>query len=589
MPAPVQIACKAVNPPRIGENNYRGLLQKSEVLPQNWQGFGSSLPLPCEILVEHDVAVQLRDGCTIYVDVYRPPTAGPKERVPAVLSWSPFGKKFNGLRFLNDMTAYKMGVKDECISGLEKFEGIDPAKFVDKGFAVVNVDPRGVGDSEGLCVVMGAQEGEDGYDAIEAVAKMDWCNGSVGMAGNSHLAVVQWFIAQLNPPSLKAIAPWEGCGDLYREQFVRGGIYAGSFYDHISQAMIRGRYGMEDFNEMYRRNPLVGPYWDDKRPDMRKIKVPAYITASFNSPLHTMGSIRAYMEISNPNKWIRFSPYQEWHDLWAVEKSSDEMLSFFECYLKGVDNGWDKTPHVRMTTLRFGSKDAIMDSIEDDYPIPRTVYSNLYLGPNGSLNKSESAEGGSISHDSELASSYSAFTHTFSEKTTLCGIPKAVLYMSCASHNDLDVYVILRKLDVDGSPMLCLNVPWASIPPNCPEDIPAPNTTDLLVYRGPIGMLRASHRKIDGSKSMHPNYPFHPHQRLDKIPPGDVVKLEIGLFAMSIEYEAGESLQVRVYGQTPQGPMFDELKSLMGTKDNKGHHTVHFGGSHPSHIVLPFV
>jgi putative CocE/NonD family hydrolase len=72
---------------------------------------------------------------------------------------------------------------------------------------------------------MGTQEAEDGYDVVEAIAKMGWCNGNVGLAGNSLLAIVQWFIAQLQPPSLKAIAPWGGCGDLHREQFVRGGIY----------------------------------------------------------------------------------------------------------------------------------------------------------------------------------------------------------------------------------------------------------------------------------------------------------------------------------------------------------------------------
>lgn len=71
---------------------------------------------------------------------------------------------------------------------------------------------------------MGPQDGLDGYDTIEWIAKQEWCNGSVGMAGNSHLAIVQYFVAATQPPSLKAIAPWEGCSDLFREQFVRGGM-----------------------------------------------------------------------------------------------------------------------------------------------------------------------------------------------------------------------------------------------------------------------------------------------------------------------------------------------------------------------------
>jgi predicted acyl esterase len=37
---------------------------------------------------------------------------------------------------------------------------------------------------------------------------MDWCSGNIGLAGNSHLGIVQWFVAALLPPSFKAIAPW---------------------------------------------------------------------------------------------------------------------------------------------------------------------------------------------------------------------------------------------------------------------------------------------------------------------------------------------------------------------------------------------
>ena len=39
---------------------------------------------------------------------------------------------------------------------------------------MVNVDSRGSGDSEGSIVIMGKQEGEDGHDVIEELAKMDW-------------------------------------------------------------------------------------------------------------------------------------------------------------------------------------------------------------------------------------------------------------------------------------------------------------------------------------------------------------------------------------------------------------------------------
>ncbi|CAG8233832.1 unnamed protein product [Penicillium salamii] len=587
MPVPCQIAQKSIDPPSIGRNGYQGFLQKTEVLKAGSAPFGHR-KLPCDILVEHDVGLRVRDGAVIYVDIYRP--SNDTEKVPAVFSWSPFGKKLNGLKFLEMMTPYDMGIKPNTLSGLEKFEAIDPADFVERGYAVINADTRGVGDSDGMCVIMGSQEGQDGYDCIERIAKLDWCNGNVGMAGNSHLAIAQWFIGELRPPSLKAIAPWEGCSDLFREQFVRGGIYAGNFFDHISQIMIQGHNGMESFKEMYRRSGgVANDYWEDKRPDISKINIPTYITASFSSALHTMGSIRGFMDVDTPRKWIRFSPYQEWHDIWAVPKYTQELLSFFDRYLKGIDNDWEKTPAIRMTTLRFGSQDAIVDEPIESFPPPQVQDRKLFLSQNGTLNADNQVNApGIVSYNSETSTSFASFKYTFDKKTRLCGIPKAVLYMSCDVRDDLDVYCVVRKLGKDGKPMLALNVPWSSIPPNSIEEIPEAKATDLILYMGPIGMLRASHREIDSSRSMHPNYPFHPHARTQPVPAGEVVKLEIGIFALSMEFEAGESVQLQISGQTPQIHSFKELVGKLGNVDNKGEHKIHFGGENPSYVVLPF-
>jgi predicted acyl esterase len=589
MPSQLNIAYKPISPPRVGEHGYQGFLAFSELLPRGWKATNSSRALSTDIQVDHDVELRLRDGCRIYADVYRPANSSRDHQVPAILSWSPFGKKFNGMQFLKIMTPFNMGVKDVDLSGLEKFEGPDPADFVPHGFAVVNVDPRGVGDSEGLCHIMGPQESEDGYDAIEHVARLEWCNGRVGMAGNSHLAVIQWSIAQLQPPSLKAIAPWEACSDLFREQFVRGGVYAGAFYDHITAVMIRGRHGMEDFREMHRRQPLANAYWESKRPDMTKIQVPAYITASFNSFLHTMGSIRGYMEIQHSQKWLRFSPYQEWHDQWAVEDSKRELISFFTRYLQDVNNGWEKTPRVRLCTLRFGPLDAISNHAEEDFPLPQTRYNTLFLAAGGTLDWQKPEVNDTVTYNSEDTGSFVSFTYVFKEHTVITGIPKAVLYMSCPSSDDMDVYVLIRKLDVNGAPMLCLNVPWSTIGPNSIEEIPEAMATDLIVYKGPVGILRASHREIDEGRSMHPNYPFHPHSKSQMLQPSEVVKLEIGIFAMSIDYEVGEALQFQIWGQSPQEVSFKEIKGQTGNKANRGEHCVHLGSQYPSHLILPFV
>jgi putative CocE/NonD family hydrolase len=250
----VEVPVEDLKAPEIGHGGYQGLNPRTEVLPKGHQTAPGRRALPCDIQIDHDVAIKVRDGCTLYADIYTPPNA-PSRSVPAILCWSPFGKKFNGIDSLRLMTTWNLGIPDGTLSGLEKFEAPDPAEFVPHGYAIVNVDSRGAFDSEGCMAIMGTQEAQDGYDVIEWLAQQEWCNGSVGMAGNSHLAIIQWFIAALQPPSLKAIAPWEGCGDLYREQFARGGIYGGDLFDHlIVKYMLRGRNGMERQATRYEEN-----------------------------------------------------------------------------------------------------------------------------------------------------------------------------------------------------------------------------------------------------------------------------------------------------------------------------------------------
>lgn len=588
MPPPLLIATKPVHPPLFGRNNYQGFHPgKKEVLPKGWNGYRSR-PLPCDILVEHDVEITLRDGARIYVDIYRSPDTNSQNQVPALLGFSPFGKKFSGVVMLNLVVPWKVGVPDDQLSGLEKFEGLDPAEWVPRGYAIVNADTRGTGDSDGPIVIMGTQEGEDGYDTIEALAKMEWCNGAVGMMGNSHLGITQYFVAAQVPPSLKAIAPWEACSDLFREQFGRGGMWNGAAFDWITDTFIQGRHGIEDFKEMYRRSDgLRNAHWDDKRPDLSKIKIPTYLTGSYSSPIHPIGSIRGWLEIASENKWFRICPWQEWYDLWVEKESTEELQRFFDRYLKGIENGWEKTPKVRVTALQFGEKDPEYNIAVDDFPLPQTKYVEFFFGPGQSLHETP-PQGSGVSSHAAITNETSSFRYTFSRKTRLLGIPKAVVYLSALEGDDMDVFVQIRKLDSNGSPMLALNVPWARAPIKSLSELQPKDMSELVLYHGPLGMLRASHREIDPRRSMHPQYPFHPHNRKLPVPHGEIIELEIGMWPIGIDFEAGEGLQVNVSGRFPGVAMSDmivEDKSPV----NAGNHQVHFGGKHPSRLILPVV
>ncbi|KAK5696490.1 hypothetical protein LTR97_007792 [Elasticomyces elasticus] len=607
----IQTAVKRITEPKVGENGYTGFHPgKVEVFKAGSQPAGADVkPLTSDIQLEHDVQVIARDGARLYMDVYRPVEW--QEKVPAILSWSPYGKKYSALDML-PMTIWHSCVKRSDLSGLEKFEGLDPATWCPKGYAIISVDARGAGNNDGHIGVLGSQEAEDGYDVVEAVAKLPWCNGRVGMAGNSYLAISQWFIAAQQPPSLKAIAPWEGLSDLYREQFwqvalrpqrfvdmlmlkfcSRGGAFSMDNFDLITKEILRGHSGsgVEDFAEMYRRSPTINSFWKDKRVDFTKIKCPTYIRGSDVSGLHNMGSIRAWLEIPHDQKWIQWGSYQEWFELYSVPESEHYLTAFFDRYLRNADNGWEeKTPKVRWDVLQFGDRKPIQDIVLKDYPVPDTEYRQLFLSENGKFSSSTPDNTQTLSYNSETKESFVEFTYTFPEASRLLGLPKTILYMSCDAQDDFVVYVLLRKKDKDGNNLMHLNFPIEASPIKSMAEIDQKSTHSVNTHMGQLGILRASQRAIDPARSIHPQFPFHPHDKQEKVTPGTVVKLEIGIWAMGVDYDPGESLSFSISGKKQTAAEFTAWSAPRPDHEmNHGLHKVYLGGEYPSSLIIPYI
>lgn len=91
----VEVAFTDILPPENEEGkwHYRGLRDGKATLKKGEQVLEGSLPLPCDMIVERDVPVTLRDGVRIRVDVHRPVASQP---VPAVICYSPYGKGGSG-------------------------------------------------------------------------------------------------------------------------------------------------------------------------------------------------------------------------------------------------------------------------------------------------------------------------------------------------------------------------------------------------------------------------------------------------------------------------------------------------------------
>jgi len=142
-------------------------------------------PAEAQVRQQFGVMTPMRDGVRLASDIWMPEAPG---RYPVILIRTPYLKTMEFARF-PDIGAY----------------------YAARGYVLVVQDVRGRGDSDGEFNFF-FQEGQDGYDSIEWLAKQPFSNGRVGMMGLSYLGTVQWLAAKEHPPSLVCMAPTAPAG-----------------------------------------------------------------------------------------------------------------------------------------------------------------------------------------------------------------------------------------------------------------------------------------------------------------------------------------------------------------------------------------
>ena len=328
-----------------------------------------------DCVVEQDTPIPLRDGLHVYADVYRPKSPS-QTQIPAAICWSPYGKSSISL----DMVWHRSGVPKDWTSGYETFEGLDPAEWCKRGYAVVNVDARGSQFSEGTFFFWGDQEAEDIYDTIDFLSKQPWCNGSVCMGGNSYLAKAQvGFASRLSHPALKAIAPWEGFTDIYRQLLLRGGFSMNNKFATMYQWGVAGNNEVEDMAGAVKSHPLFDEYWAGKYDETENIDVPIYLLGSFSNPFHIYGSFDTFRRARSNRKWLRVHSTFEWYEMYE-QASTDDLQRFFDRYCKEIMNGWEQdTPPLRLSLVGCGTVPNIVQRPETDFPLGRQQLKTFYL------------------------------------------------------------------------------------------------------------------------------------------------------------------------------------------------------------------
>lgn len=507
------------------------------------------------MVCEYDVAVRMRDGVRIYVDVFRPEAEG---QYPALVAWGPYGKHVP----FNEASFPRSGVSPQELSPYCTFEGPDPAYWCPKGYVVVNVDPRGAWGSEGEHTFFSPQEVEDCIEVIRWVATQPWSNGKVGMTGVSYLGAIQWRVAVHNPPYLAAINPWEAESDLYREVAFHGGI-PNAFFERIA----RGHWAysssgrVEDLVRMREEHPFLDDYWASKNPELEKIRIPAFVVANWSDHgLHTRGSLEGFKRISSREKYLLIHGRKKWQ---FYRQMVDMQRKFFDRYLKGIENEVRFWPRVTLEVRErymWGNFRA-----ENEWPLGRTQYRRLFLHRNGLLKEEIPAEQVSVSYDAVQGEV--AFDYTFSTRTELTGHMKLKLWVEADGSDDMDLFVAIWKYDRDGELVRFLHNVYPF------ENAPAA-----------LGWLRVSHRELDEGRSTF-YQPVYKHERQLKLRAGEVVPVEIEIWPTSVLFNEGEKLRLVIRGRDILAyPGFEHPSTV-----NKGVHILHMGGQYDSYLLVPVI
>ncbi len=516
------------------------------------------------LLIERNIAVPMRDGVKMLIDLYRPDGVAGDGVLPAVLGWSPYGK-----HGLSDRLWPAAGLKEGWISKYTAFEAPDPLYWCKRGYAVIFPDPRGSWYSEGEMNHGGITEAEDCYDLIEWAAAQPWCNGKVGMSGVSYLAVIQWQVAPLKPPHLAAINPWEGFSDWYREFGYHGGMRDTGFIPLSAASIGFSTTRTEDTPANMIAHPLYDAYWQSKEHDLEGIEVPAFVVASWSDHgLHTRGTLEAFKKMSSRQKWLEVHGQKKWYYYYRPD-CVDKQRRFFDHFLKGIENDVLSWPTVNLEVRERAWVGNFRT--EKEWPLARTQYRKLFLDAGrGAMSAEPVAIESEVRYD-PCNDGQAVFDHVFPEDTELTGHMKLRLWAETDIADDMDLFVAIEKCDTAG------------------------NFVPFVFYavheNGPVGLgwLRASHRELDPARTT-PQQPIHPHTREQRLTPGEPVPLEIEIWPSSTLFRKGERLRVRIkghdlYPDSSGGPSSMRHEDLR----NRGTHILRTGGKYDAHLLVPVI
>jgi predicted acyl esterase len=564
--------------------------------------------------VDWDVGIEMDDGLVLRADVFRPAQEG---RYPVLLTYGPYAK---GLAFQDGYpSAWERMAREhpDVTAGssnvYQNWEVVDPEKWVPHGYVCVRVDSRGCGRSPGFVQPFAPRETRDFEQCIQWAGTQAWSSGKVGLSGVSYYGINQWQVASRQPEHLAAMCVWEGAADWYRDMTHHGGILSTFWANWYDMQVKTVQYGLGergpksrvtgdwvcgpktldeetlaaqrcDFGEEIRSHPLDGAYYRERSPDWSKLNVPLLTAANWGGQgLHLRGNFEGYRRAATADKWLEAHGLEHWTEFYTAYGVALQRR-FFDHFLKGVDNGWDREPRVR---LKVRHLDHFEERVEEDWPIPRTRWTRLNLHADADALRSEPVGAEAAVGFDAQGDGVTFCTEPLAESMEITGPIAATLTVSSDTH-DADLFLVLRVFNPDGEEVTF----QGAIDPHTPIA---------------QGWLRASHRKLDPALSS-PWQPYHSHDEPQPLTPGVPVEVQVEIWPTCIVVPAGYRVALTVRGRdyeyaattgarlsnfknelTGCGPfLHDDPRDRPGEVFG-GRTTLHLGPEQENFVLLPVI
>lgn len=313
-----------------------------------------------------EAEIPMRDGVMLAADIYLPAGASPEAPVPAVVLGTPYDK------------ASPMHASEALM-------------YQQNRYAYVSFDVRGRGKSEGEWRAF-YHDGKDGHDVVEWTASQPWCDGSVGTTGLSYSGWNQWATARERPPHLKAMISSAAAGRWQQEIPYTYGVFQlyFAYWVYATRRRIMANGDLVDWNKTLRMLPVTrlmdslgaeGNSWPDMRdhdtlddfwqalridPFYPEIDVPVLHVNGWHDLEDLLGGFAHYegMMAHSPARdrqqlivgpWPHVGtrwPHRRYGGVDFGPESALEMdaihVRFFDRWLKGIDNGADTDPALRL-------------------------------------------------------------------------------------------------------------------------------------------------------------------------------------------------------------------------------------------------